>query len=490
MSFSVSSIPLASLDSLDSLEGAPVPPRFLESTFKTLRTAYPTWTALRAYLTSVEGGQLTVSYQNEQYALICYTKGKSNLALPHVRLFRSVVWDIVDNLPISVSPPKSEDGESFPVSGNYVVAPFHDGVMVCLFYCKYTGWPVLHTRTYFGGTNTFYSKKTFGEMFADAVQGQRPPDLSPGHSITYILQHPDNRVVTPVAAPRVILVHRSIVDRDGLVSSSPVWAPGTVLPFHSRPGESATEVLGRYKGALAGPSGGPMDQGIVILSLEQTYTRYKLRTPTYNTVRRLRGNNASLEYTWLALWQSSTLHEYLKFYSEERTKANGVVQAWKTVSGEVFRYYEDVFKRHTLTMSQVPRKYKPLLFQLHEQYKTTRTPIGWAACREFMNHRDIPQMLYILHWDARFAATAAAVPAAAPVAALSASAAASVPSLLVLATNPPLATATATATEDEEDEEDEDYSDMPGLIPIEAGFPLPPASLAPPVRVESGPVDY
>jgi len=416
-------------------------------TFKTLRTTYPTWTALRAHLTSVAGGHLTVAYQNEQYALIHYTKGKSNLTLPHVRLFRSVVWDVVTHLPVSVTPPKSEDGESIPSDGgDYAVMPFHDGTMVGQFYCKYTNETMIHTRTYFGGGNTFYGKKTFGEMVAEArespatVRDFPPSRLFPGTSRTFVLQHPANRVVTPVSEPRLVPVHVSVLAEDGGVLFRPVcWKAERSTTLATT---SAVDLLRRSRG-------GPLQQGVVMLSLTAPYRRFKVRTPEYNAVRRLRGNNASLDYTWLTLWQTGQLPEYLKAYPEERAAAHALVNAWKTATGEVFRYYEDVFKRHSLTMGQAPRKYKPLLFQLHDIYKQTRTPIAWSTCKEFMNRRDIPQILYVLRQDAR--PTMAARPT------LSAAAAAN--NIVVLATAAPVTSA--------ESEEEEEYADMPALISLD-----------------------
>jgi hypothetical protein len=345
--------------------------------------------------------------------------------------------------------------------------------MVGAFHCKYTGQTLLHTRTYFGGGNTFYSKKTFGEMFAEAWRND--PSLGApreGQSFTYVLQHPENRVVTPVGKPRIRCVHvAQVFLPHGLVDSSPVW--DAALPFEARSRDTPADILGRYR------THGALDQGLCFLSLTAPYKRFKIRNPTYNAIRLLRGNNASLDYTWLSLWRATTLHEYLKSYPEERTGANALIQAWKTATGEVYHYYEDIFKRHTLTMAQAPPKYKPLLFQLHAQYKATRMPIAWAACKEFMNTRDLPQMLHILRWDARMGATAGtAGTAVAGTPALSAAAAGAV---VVLATSPPVAAAAAAAAEDD------DYSDMPGLVPIDSLFPPPPEGGAV-ERVESGPV--
>jgi hypothetical protein len=414
-----------------------------------MKAAYPTWAALRSYLTSAEGGNLTCAYQDIHYALIHYTKGKSNLNLPHVRLFRSVVWDIEKNVPVSVTPPKSEQGESLPscALGNGYVMPFYDGVMVGQFYCTYTMRSIIHTRTYFGGGNTFYGKKTFGEMCSEAVGIQTLG--SAGTSYTYILQHPENRIVTPVVAPRLVWVHTATFLESGIVESR--MNMSRAVPYAPTDTASSAIILSQYKASMAP---GALDQGIIIYDAT-TGQRYKIRTPAYTAIRKMRGNSSSLNYIWLSAWQSHYWLNYLTAFPEERSAAMALAERWKTVTSEVYTNYKNIFKARTHTMQQAPLKYKSLLYTLHELYKTMLQPIGqsvtWEECKRFMNTRDIPQMLYVLNWEIR--ATAAATVAA----------------------------TVATVATDEED-----YSDMPGLISI--ADLLPPPSVAPVIRVDSGPV--
>lgn len=439
--------------------------------FQELRMLHPTWARLRAYLTSVEGGSLTCAYQDIHYALVHYTKGKSNLSLPHVRAFRSVVWDIEKNVPVSVTPAKSEDGESIPNRDleNGFVMPFYDGVMVGQFFCVYTGRPLLHTRTYFGGANTFYGKKSFGEMFDEAGATTL---TEAGVSSTYILQHPENRIVTPVSAPRAILVHTATFLPTGIVESRIDLS--RAVPYVRS--YTSGEVLRRYRELLTGP----LEQGLVIYDAA-TGRRHKIRTPEYTTIRRLRGNNASLPFLWLSLWQSEHWMAYLRAYPEERSAATALLERWKAASSEVYSFYKNIFKAHTMTMQQAPPKYKPLLHELHQIYKTTLQPhrqsVTWEDCKRFMNGRDVPQMLYILNWDLRSDRRSATAVAANPVAATAAAAAA-----VAAAANPVAASnVVVLATAD-----DTDYSDMPGLISVHELLAPPPAAAV--ARAESGPV--
>jgi hypothetical protein len=223
----------------------------------------------------------------------------------------------------------------------------------------------------------------------------------------------------------------------------------------------------------------------------------------------LRGNNASLDYTWLSLWQKGDLTSYLRVYPEERAAATALLDRWKMTSSETFQFYKDVFKTHSLTMQQVHPKYKPLLYDLHQHYKTNLRPAGrsvtWEDCKRFLNDRDIPQMLYILRWDRRVAntVTTSATSATSATTATSATSATSATNPIVLATYAGVV-AEAAAAEVAAAEEAEaaaaaaaadEYADMPGLISV---HDLPPEELAallppPPTsaaveRVESAPV--
>jgi hypothetical protein len=67
--------------------------------------------------------------------------------------------------------------------------------------------------------------------------------------------------------------------------------------------------------------------------------------------------------------------------------------------------YVDVFKARSLPKTAIPPKYRPLVYGLHNKFMTELKPAGktvnWQTVLEYMNSRDIPQMLYVINWDAR-----------------------------------------------------------------------------------------
>ena len=130
--------------------------------FRDLLTKYPTWNELSAWLESKEGGSLRIvksddAKYSDSYVIVRYDKTKSDMSLPHVGAFRSVVWNTKTNRPVSVAPVKAEKGVP-PVDVAVRLVDFVDGTMVNI-------WSKgIATRTSLGGKSRFYIKKTFGEL--------------------------------------------------------------------------------------------------------------------------------------------------------------------------------------------------------------------------------------------------------------------------------------------------------------------------------------
>ncbi len=373
------------------------------SIFSELRSKYVTWPALSSFLTSEDGGSLRIddnSTHENPFALIRYVKGKSNLALPHVRACRSVVWDTIENRPVSVTSFKSADGEVLPTESveNFYVEPFADGVMIGLFYDNYnTRWRI-HTRSTLDANCRYYSQnKSFAQMFAEAFLPTQFDDLSKDTSYTFVLQHPANRIVVPIyGVPRVVEVDSAKIHASGDVSFAPSKFP-TVISWDAV----------RAQIAYLNTRFGYKVQGLVVKN-NVTGERYKMRTNEYNRIRKMRGNSARRDFLWLTNWQNGTMRDYLTFFPEERAESDAVINRWKQATNTVFHLYTDVFKARSLAKTAIPPKYRPLVFGLHSMYLDTLKPnnqsVAWRTVLEYMNGRDIAQMLFVINWESRQAA--------------------------------------------------------------------------------------
>jgi hypothetical protein len=221
--------------------------------------------------------------------------------------------------------------------------------------------------------------------------------LNPTTMYTWVLQHPENRIVVNVTTPTVVCVQKQTYISGTLVAVT------DTTPFDVAKITVASWSMLTNKLQLENAHFKHNLQGYVIKN-GLTF-RWKVRGDAYNRVRKLRGNSARRDYLWLSLWRSGTLRDYLVLYPEERNSANAIVDKWKTISRTVYNLYTDVFKARSLPKGQIPPKYRPFVFGLHNMYinelKMQSKTVDWATALQYMNTRDTAQALYAINWEVR-----------------------------------------------------------------------------------------
>jgi hypothetical protein len=360
--------------------------------YKDILDRYPSWPALSTHLKSVEGGKLDITTTGS-YAVIHYVKETSNLDLG--RPYRSVVWNIETNRPVSITPWKSEIGESLPTDSidHYQIETFLDGVLIGQFWDG-TCWR-LHTRSILDATNYYYSHtKTFGDMFREVAPADLESRLDKTHCYSWILRHPENRVVCEIRTPSIHLVGAHRIHEDGSVEIVPrfgfrtkvhTFADWNSLRFHLR------EYNHQFSHNF---------QGFVIRN-ETTGQRWKVRTDAYNKARLIRGNTSKREFIWLSAWKENTLKEYTRIYPEETRPISVLLDRWKSLTRELYSLYSHVYISRATQV--VPVKWTESLRHLHIHYIKTLKPLNQSVTLyttiEWMNQLDIPLMLYILNYE-------------------------------------------------------------------------------------------
>ena len=371
--------------------------------FKDLIARYPTWETLGPFLRSAEGGSLRL-IGISPLVLIRYQKGESNFSVPHVKYFRSVVWNIETNRPVSITPCKSEEGEHLPTEGtiaDYSIETFTDGVLIGQFWDG-NSWKI-HTRSMLGANCRYYSDKTFKTMFYEAMPTDQLEHLDRTVCYSWILQHPENRIVSTVRYPRIILVGAYRIGEDGLFTKLPYedlssFETPNVHSFSSWSALHAKllEWNERYRHNF---------QGFVIHSANN---RWKVRTESYNKARMMRENTPRRDYVWLTQWKAKALKAYLKIFPEEAFAANAMIHRWKHITSDLFRIYTAKFKAKT--SPEVPPKFKGILHSMHQYYYNILKPAGKTLTLleaiKWMNLRDVPQMLYLINFELRIAIAA------------------------------------------------------------------------------------
>ena len=322
------------------------------------------------------------------YALIHYDRKKSNMALPHVGACRSVVWNKVTNQPTLVGPCRSTNIEAAPATG-FTVEEFVDGVMINMFYDAVSLTWRLATRTQLDAGGNFYGKRSFADLFWEtfAASGLTKEMLSINTCYTWVLQHPDERIVVApdYGIAHIKLVHVTVVD----------LAPGLERFF---PAKYELKTLADVNAFVTaeGVRKGLQFQGVVLKTAAGQ--RFKLRTSQYNEARLLRGNQAKRPYTWLERWTQGRLPAYLRVYPEEECDANAVIENFKTCTQELHDLYLKVYRKKELPLGQAPQKYRKLLWDAHKAGKGAFFP----NLRQFMNEQDTARKLWLVNYTQRY----------------------------------------------------------------------------------------
>lgn len=355
--------------------------------FATLRQTHPTWAELRAHLESEAGGSLRVVDQAETpFAIIRYVKGKSNLAMAELGtgLFRSVIWNKEENIPVCMAPPKARSG--LPPLNIQLAATedFIDGFMVNVFVSN--GNLYVATRTQLGGNNKFYSEHTFGQMFDEALattplKGREQlktaleqfmeSSSSKSAFVSFVVQHPDHRIVAKVLTPTVYVVHMGLFQEGGslaLFERGATWpqvfsrlqVPSWVIKtFHS---EKEIEDL-LQKTAI---QKGWRWQGFVFKDGQGG--RWRVRTTTYTMLRELRGSESTPIERFLRLRSIGKVGEYVKHYSEERGTFWDFEQKLRARTQDCLVAYADVHKTHSRTFKELAEPYRTVVYHLHLEW--------------------------------------------------------------------------------------------------------------------------
>lgn len=354
--------------------------------FRDLLTSYPSWDSLQTYLCSPEGGQIRCVGEG-RYRILRYLKGVSDLKSPHVKWMRSVIWDTEQHLPVCVAPPKAEKGDvptgediSYPL-----VQHFLDGIMVNVFRTHSDPTTLqIATRTQIGAGGKFYSEKSFSQMFDEALQAMgssrndilhllaQPTEMVPNHFASFVLQHPEHRVVARCGSPRLFLVHVGAVHDDGVVSINEGpenWSYRWALPSFQQGlvanGFQSDAALANFFSDLCSKQGW-FFQGLTVK--DGKGNRWRLRNPNYLYLRTLRGSEATPLERFLRLRSESKVTEYLKHYSEDRQLFWDFEQALRKATQDVFNGYCSVHKSHEKKLEDLAWAVKPCVFKLHSQY--------------------------------------------------------------------------------------------------------------------------
>jgi hypothetical protein len=372
--------------------------------FKELVTTYPSFEEVRRYC---EQNHVRVIDGTNRYAILRYDKAFQTSQTLHDGFFRSLVWDTVTNRPVCVAPPKaceqaseqafvaSEQASSTP----YRCEEFLEGVMVNAF-LDASGTVQLATRSKMGATGIFYSRRSFQDLLVDALQQKGIATIQGIKQIlgihtfaSFLLQHPEHRIVSKITVPSLYLIHRGSVSEDGTVILQEVNDGAFAIPTITVPVNTSPEALVIQ---LAEQRGWQW-QGLVFK--DGHGSRWRLRSKAYTMVRTLRGESPRQDVQFLNLRSKGMMETYLYYYPEEKDAMWDLEGSLRNLTHTLYQQYVTVHIKHQRKFAELPPFWKPHVFSLHSLFLGTLKQKGHFIRKQeviqYMNHLPIPRVLHL-----------------------------------------------------------------------------------------------
>ena len=344
---------------------------------------------------------------NEKYRIVRYDKNSLNKnCISKYGLFRSVIINDANRV-VCFSPPKSVPAEQFlkmyPLTNaneigrfetdmdiedsrkndkNIIAQEFIEDTMINVFFDPSVGltgcWQIA-TRSTVGANVTFFkgATKTFNEMFMEACVANNLfiNTLNPHFCYSFVMQHPENRIVVPFSKPQLYLVDvfQILHGVDNVVKVIPqkmsdvrqfgFWSLTAIRFPETYEFTSYSELIEKF----ASPNTPYNILGVVVRNLD-TNERTKFRNPIYEEVRHLRGNQPKMQYQYLCLRQAGKIPEFLKFYPETKNELSGYRDQLHMFTNTLFKNYLSCYVKKEKPLNEFPAQYKTHMFKLHEHY--------------------------------------------------------------------------------------------------------------------------
>jgi hypothetical protein len=362
---------------------------------------------------------------NARYIVIRYDKDVLMYDLiTTYGLCRSIIVNN-QNKVVSFAPPKSISSDKFIKNNNenadgIVAEEFVEGTMINVFWDPSIGlsggWEIA-TRNTPGATSSFFkgvSKKTFRDMFLEAAEQAHLlfNMLNPMYCYSFVVQHPDNRIVVPFKKPKLYLVGiysieeinnnivvksfdpRELVKESFEANNVSVEFP-EVYKF-----TSYSELIEKY--ASMNTSYNIVG---VVLHNRITGERTKIRNPVYEQVRNLRGNQPKLQYQYLCLRREGRVSEFLKFYPENKRYLSEFRDQIHLFTNTLFDNYKACYIRKEKPLKDFSEQYRTHMFHIHQMYlndlRENKQFVTSTIVQKYVNEMQPSLLMYCLNFQMR-----------------------------------------------------------------------------------------
>ena len=356
-------------------------------------------------------------------------------------LFRSVIFK-KDKL-VCYSPPKSLGYDVFTkkynLNSKIKIQELVEGTMINMFwnpkldeqnnYCNdnensnnvlnIQGEWEISTRSTVGANVSYFQNENaikFRRMFLDSCNENKlnlddllVSDKDGIYCYSFVLQHPNNRIVKMIKKPQIYLVavykisdyNITQVKLDDMKNFE-IFKKSNILYPEEYDNEEMT-----YENATKPCNNMQMDwekPGLVFLNTE-TGERTKYRNKAYEEIKLLRGNEPKLQYHYLVLRQKGEVKKYLKYFPENAKFCLNFRNIVHNFTLALYENYRKCYVKKEAPLNTFPVQFRTHIYNLHNkyinEYATQKGYIGMKIVREYVNKMNPAHLMYALNYNSR-----------------------------------------------------------------------------------------
>lgn len=366
--------------------------------------------------------------KHNNYLIVKYNKSRLNYSnYMTLGLWRSVVLDTKNRRIVAFSPPKSLPWSDF-AANNYLkdcqITEFQEGTMINLFFDKEANDWEISTKSGIGGKYKYFkeTKKTFRYMFLEALNycGLEFDMLNKSFCYSFVLQHPENRIVVVHKEIKLYLTNIysfSYQENNMFVNEEPLnikWDSGNmkqmelvgdmISPLRNIELNEKTKTWEDLFNEYQRMDIEYYNVGIQVYN-KNNGMRTKLRNPSYEKIKYLKGNSPKLQYQYYNLRQAGKVSEFLKYYPEykyELARFRSELHKW---TKQLFVNYHDCYIKKNKQLKDYAHQFKPHMYNLHKLYLEELISVGnyvsMMVVVKYVNTLPPAKLMYAINYPYR-----------------------------------------------------------------------------------------
>jgi hypothetical protein len=373
-------------------------------------------------ITNLNKTECTTS-NNQKYQVIRYNKNTLCYDnIPTYGIYRSIIVNS-DNQVVSFSPSKSVNADSFIKKYNtkndsLVAEEFVEGTMINVFWDAKIGlsgaWEI-STRNTVGAESLFYkspNSKTFRTMFLEAAINNNLDldSLNKNFCYSFVLQHPENRIVVPFKSPQLYLISMYTIDNNDL-NNIRVYSADRTIFLNSHTNTSVkvpttyewttySDLINKYASMNTS-----YDILGVIIHNNETGERTKIRNPVYEEVRQLRGNQPKIQYQYLCLRKEGRVGDFLKYFPENKKDFSNFRDQIHLFTNTLYSNYVSCYIKKEKPLIEFPEQYRTHMFNIHKEYlddlKNKKLYVTNTVVIKYVNNIHPSLLMFCLNFNMR-----------------------------------------------------------------------------------------